>query len=722
VSSALAVEAERADERVLNLDLRRDGVAVLTLAAAGRRSNTVTQALCAQLSGVLDRTERDPGIAAIVIASAKSGFAEGTPAHTFKAIKFAADAERFAREVSGTFHRIAALRKPAVAAVHGGAIGGGFELALAAHAIVASDHPSTSFALPEVRLGLIPSGNGVLRMAQRAGLRTAIEFATRGGTAGAAAAFRARLIDDVCPESILLEVAARRAKSLVGRVQPEPSRPRASLMEHNALARAVIFRAVRRELLARTHGHYPAPERVVDILERFASRGFESAAELEARAFGELVVSETAHRLIEVFYATRDLARDRGQEERSEPRHAQANVERIAVLGGGRIGTGVAYASVVAGIGVRLKEADHARSARAVRGVRALVEERAAAFDAAATSRDAACARLSTTTDCTGLRIVDLVVEAVPESLPLKQSMVRDVERAVEPTCVLASTTTSIPVAQIAQVAARPERVLGMHYIHPAWKVRLVEIVRADKTAPWAVATAVALAKKQGKTPVVVRDSPGFFVTRVLAPYLAEAALMVGEGAAIEYVDSALVDWGFPVGPLELLDEIGLDVSAGVAQMLHTAFPERMNPPSVVTRLVADDRLGRAHGRGFFRYDARPVARRSADPTVYSVLGVSPTGRLPVEEIQMRCALALINESVRCVGELVVRSPRDADVAAILGLGFPRFRGGPLRYLDAIGAAETLRRIQSFADRYGERWRPAPLLVHMARKGDRFYA
>jgi 3-hydroxyacyl-CoA dehydrogenase/enoyl-CoA hydratase/3-hydroxybutyryl-CoA epimerase len=222
-------------------------------------------------------------------------------------------------------------------------------------------------------------------------------------------------------------------------------------------------------------------------------------------------------------------------------------------------------------------------------------------------------------------------------------------------------------------------------------------------------------------TPVVVRDSPGFFVTRVLAPYLAEAALIVGEGNAIEHVDSALVDWGFPLGPLQLLDEIGLDVSAGVAQMLHTAFPERLTPSSLITRLVADDRLGRARGCGFFRYDAGPVARRWVDPGVYSVIGVSPTGRLPLEEIQMRCALALINEAVRCVGESVVRSPRDADVAAILGMGFPCFRGGPLRYLDAIGAAETLRRIQSFADRYGERWRPAPLLVHMARKGDRFY-
>jgi 3-hydroxyacyl-CoA dehydrogenase/enoyl-CoA hydratase/3-hydroxybutyryl-CoA epimerase len=716
----LAVEPERLEESILPLELRRDGVAVLTLSAPGRKSNAMTPALCAQLAGALDRAERDPGVAAIVIASAKSGFAEGAPATTLKAIKFAADAERFAREVSGTFLRLAGLRKPVVAAVHGVATGGGFELALAAHAIVASDHPSTSFALPEVRLGLIPCGNGVLRMAQRVGLRTAIDFATRGRAAGAVAALGARLVDEVCPESILIEAAARRAKSLVGRAPPRPSSPSARLLEHNALARAVIFGTARRELRARTRGHYPAAERVVEVLERLSSRGFEAASELEARAFGELVVSETAHRLIEVSYATREIAKDRGLDDRAEVRSAPS-VESIAVVGGGRIGAAVAYASVVAGICVRLKEADHARCARATKGVRALVGERAATFDASPTSLDAICARLSTTTDYTGLRIADVVIEAVPESLALKQAVVRDVERAIEPTCVLASTTSSIPLAQIAQAAARPERVLGMHYIHPAWKVRLVEIVRADKTAPWAVATAVALAKKQGKTPVVVRDSPGFFTTRVLAPYLAEAALIVGEGTAIEQVDAALVEWGFPMGPLQLFDEIGLDVSEGVAQTLHSAFPERLTPPSVITRLVADDRLGRAHGRGFFRYDARPAARRSADPSVYSVIGVSPTGRLPVEEIQMRCALALINEAVRCVGEGIVRSPRDADIAAILGLGFPRFRGGPLRYLDAIGAAETLRRIQSFADRYGERWRPAPLLVHMARKGDRFY-
>jgi 3-hydroxyacyl-CoA dehydrogenase/enoyl-CoA hydratase/3-hydroxybutyryl-CoA epimerase len=722
VSSALAVEPENLEERILSLDLRRDGVAVLTLAVAGRKSNAMTPALCAQLVGALDRAERDPGVAAIVIASAKASFAEGAPANALKAIKFAADAERFAREVSGTFLRIAGLRKPVVAAVRGGAIGGGFELALAAHAIVASDHPSTSFALPEVRQGLIPSGNGVLRMAQRAGLRTAIEFATRGQVAGAGVALGAHLVDDVCPESILLEAAARRAKSLVGRAPPRPSPRSARLLEHNALARALIFRTARRELRARTRGHYPAAERVIDVLERFASRGFEAAAELEARSFGELVVSETAHRLIEVCFAARELAKDRGLDDRVEVRSAHGNVERIAVLGGGRIGTAVAYSSLVAGIGVRLKEADHARCALAMRGVRALVDARTAAFDASPTSRDAACALLSTTTDYTGLRIVDVVIEAVPESLALKQAVIRDVEGVIEPTCVLASTTSSIALAQIAQAAARPERVLGMHYIHPAWKVRLVEVVRADKTAPWAVATAVALAKKQGKTPVVVRDSPGFFTTRVLAPYLAEAALIVGEGTAIEHVDAALVDWGFPMGPLQLFDEIGLDVSAGVAQMLHAAFPERLTPPSVISRLVANDRLGRAHGRGFFRYDAGPAARRSTDPAVYSIIGVSPRGRLPVEEIQMRCALALINEAVRCVGEGIVRSARDADIAAILGLGFPRFRGGPLRYLDAIGAAETLRRIQGFADRYGERWRPAPLLVHMARKGDRFYA
>jgi 3-hydroxyacyl-CoA dehydrogenase/enoyl-CoA hydratase/3-hydroxybutyryl-CoA epimerase len=718
----LALEADRSEERSPSLDVRRDGVAVVTLDAARERRNTITPALCAQLIDVIERVEQDPSVAAVVLASAKAGFVEGTDVEALKAIKFATDAERFARDVSRAFGRIAALKKPVVAAVHGAALGGGFELALAAHGIVASDHPRTVFALPEVRFGLIPSGNGLMRIALRAGLQAAIDLGTTGKTVGATRALEARLVDDVCPHAILLDVAARRAKALVGRDGVRAGRAigLARLLANNPLARAVLFGGARRQTRERTHGHYPAPERVLDVLERFAGRGFDAAAELEAKAFGELVVSETAHRMIEVFFTARELRRDRGLDERAEPK----DVESAAVIGGGRIGAGVAAVTIGAGIAVRLKEQDDERAGRALKQVRQLVDESSAAAQESRLHRDRVFARLSIATDHSGLRNADIVIEAVPENVALKHAVLRDLERFVEPTCVIASTTSSIPIAQIAQAAGRPERLLGMHYFHPVSKVELLEIVRADKTEPWAVATATALGKRQGKTVIVVKDAPGFYTTRVLAPLLAEAAILVGEGVPIEAVDDALVDWGIPIGPLALLDDVGLDVGAQVAQVLHAAFAERMTPPAAIARLVSEGRQGRATGRGFYRYDDRGGARASRrvpDPGVYALLGVLPATRLPVEEIQMRCALALVNEAVRCFGEGVVRSARDADIGAILGLGFPRFRGGPLRYVDTIGSAETLRRVQGYADRFGERWRPAPLLVQMAKRGDRFY-
>jgi 3-hydroxyacyl-CoA dehydrogenase/enoyl-CoA hydratase/3-hydroxybutyryl-CoA epimerase len=263
-----------------------------------------------------------------------------------------------------------------------------------------------------------------------------------------------------------------------------------------------------------------------------------------------------------------------------------------------------------------------------------------------------------------------------------------------------------------------------MHYFSPVPKMALLEVVRADKTEPWAVATAVALGKRQGKTVIVVRDGPGFYTTRVLAPMLNEAAHMVAEGVAIDLVDEAMVDWGYPVGPLQLLDDVGIDVGAHVAQVLHGAFGERMTPPGGLARLVSDDRKGQKNGRGFYRYDTRSGRRSAAcgiDPSVYAVIGAWPSQRLPVEEIQMRCALALVNEAVRCLGDGVLRCARDGDVGAVYGLGFPAFRGGPFRYVDTIGAAEALRRVQGYADRFGERWRPAPLLVQMAKKGERFF-
>ena len=725
MSAAPSIPAEQA-ESLLSFEVRRDGVAVITFDDRHSPHNTITPAFGAQLAAALDRVEGDASVAAAVLCSAKDSFVVGANVGMLKAIKFATDAERLAREAARGMLRLERLRKPVVAAVHGPTLGGGFELALACHAVIASDDPTTRLGLPEVRLGLLPAANGMLRLAQRSGLRVAMDLSLSGRSLRPGVARSMRLVDDVCSRAILLETACRRAKALVGHV-PRTRDERAGLLdlalEHTPFGRALLFKRARQESRERTNPHYPAPARILDVLERYASKGFRDAAELEARSFGELVVSETAHRLIELFFATASLRKDAGIDEQLDPHVEAPTIDRVGVLGGGLTGAGVAYVTIDAGIPVRLEEKDDAAAGRALRAVRELIDERVQRGSLSALEGAQTFARLSAASDLSGLRHAAVVIEAVPEDLSLKQAMLRQIEPLVGPTCVYASNTSSIPIARIAQGATHPERVVGMHYFSPVPKMALLEVVRADKTEPWAVATAVALGKRQGKTVIVVKDGPGFYTTRILAPLLNEAAQLVSEGVPIDAVDAAMVDWGFPTGPMQLLDEVGIDVAAHVAAVLHEAFGERMVPPHALSRLVADDRKGRKNGRGLFRYDARARrrdGRLTVDPTVYTLLGVKPTTRLPVEEIQMRCALALVNEAVRCFGEGVLRSARDGDVGAVLGLGFPSFRGGPFRYIDTLGAAEGLRRVQAYADRFGERWRPAPLLVQMARKGERF--
>jgi 3-hydroxyacyl-CoA dehydrogenase/enoyl-CoA hydratase/3-hydroxybutyryl-CoA epimerase len=237
------------------------------------------------------------------------------------------------------------------------------------------------------------------------------------------------------------------------------------------------------------------------------------------------------------------------------------------------------------------------------------------------------------------------------------------------------------------------------------------------------VATAVALGKRQGKTVIVVKDGVGFYTSRILVPLMNEASHIFAEGVPIEAIDAAMVDWGWPTGPIQLLDEVGIDVAAHVGRIVHDAFGDRIVPPDTTDRLLSDNRKGRKNGRGFYRYDKDAVkdGKRQVDKTVYATLGVEPKGRLPVEEIQMRCSLQFVNEALLCFGEGLLRAPRDGDVGAIFGLGFPPFRGGPFRYVDTIGAAEVLGRIRGYEDRFGKRWAPANVLLDMAKKGQRFY-
>jgi 3-hydroxyacyl-CoA dehydrogenase/enoyl-CoA hydratase/3-hydroxybutyryl-CoA epimerase len=419
---------------------------------------------------------------------------------------------------------------------------------------------------------------------------------------------------------------------------------------------------------------------------------------------------------MEIFFATTALKKDNGTD---DPAVTPRPVERVGVLGGGLMGSGIAYVTANAGLPVRVREKDDAAAARALAAVRGILDERVERRSIDRLERAEKMRLLTVATDWSGFAAVDVVIEAVFEDLALKREMVRAFE-AVNDHGLFASNTSSIPIARIAEGARSPERVLGMHYFSPVNKMPLLEVVVTERTSKEATATAVALGKRQGKTVIVVRDGPGFYTSRILGPYMNESVRLLLDGAAVDEVDRALVAFGFPVGPFTLADEVGIDVAAKVGHVLHDAFGARMEPPPALDPFVAAGRLGRKAKKGFYTYGGK---EKRVDETVYALL---PGGRarrsFTAAEIQDRLVLPMVNEAIRCLGEGILRSARDGDVGAVFGLGFPPFRGGPFRFADALGTTALLARVERLRERHGERFEPAPLLVEHGRASAPFHA
>jgi len=708
-----------------------EGVAVVLVDVAGESVNTLSPEVGAELRALVARLERDPRVKALVFLSGKKeGFVAGAKIEMLQSVRSAAEAEALARAGQKGFDELERLGKPVVAAIHGACLGGGLEWALACHWRIATDDPKTQLGQPEVQLGVIPGAGGTQRLPRLVGIAAALDIILAGKSVKARKALALGLVDEVVPAPMLRPVAVRRAAELAAgtlrRKAPAGVKRFAAhgvaatlqqmLLEENALGRRLLFREARRKLLAKTGGHYPAPEKALRAVQAGYEHGFERGLEVEARLFGELAVSDVARRLMEIFFATTALKKDTGVDDRSvKPRP----VERLGVLGGGLMGGGIAAVSANAGLGVRIRERDDASAGRALAGVRGFFEERVRRRSIGKLDLQQAMRLVTATTDWSGFERVDLLVEAVFEDLALKQEMVRAFE-AVNPAGIFASNTSSIPIAQIAQASRRPESVLGMHYFSPVPKMPLLEIVVTPRTAPEVTATAVAVGKRQGKTVIVVNDGPGFYTSRILTPYMNEAAQILVEGARIEEIDRALVEWGFPVGPMTLLDEVGIDVGQKVGKVMSQAFGDRLHAPETLGALVAQGRLGRKSQKGLFRY--RGGKKGGVDEAVYDLL---PGGRarkaFERTEIAERVVLQMVNEAARCLGEGVLRSARDGDVGAVFGLGFPPFRGGPFRWADAAGARSVLARLEKLQEAHGPRFAPAPLFGELGRTGARFH-
>lgn len=705
------------EQKAFTLELRDDQVAVIHIDVPGESMNTLKASFAEEVAHVLNQLEQQQDLKGVVVISDKPGsFVAGADISMIDACENAADTESLARQGQAMFDRIEGLKVPVVAAIDGACLGGGLELALACHYRVATDSNRTIIGLPEVQLGLLPGSGGTQRLPRLIGIQKALPLILTGKQLRAKQAKKLGIVDDVVPASILLEAAVKLALSSKAKVK----RVRHSLLnkalEGTGVGRGIIFSKAREQAQAKAKGNYPALDKIIDTIAYGADKGFEAGLEFEARSFGELAMTPESKQLRNIFFATTAMKKETGAGD-TKPR----KIERVGVLGGGLMGGGIAYVTAAkAGLPARIKDISEQGIVHALKYSYDLLHKKVKRKHMARAELESIMLRLSGSLDYSGFDQVDVVIEAVFEDLNLKQQMVADIEAVAGENTIFATNTSSLPITKIAAQAQRPENVIGLHYFSPVDKMPLAEIITHAGTSDETIATTVALAKKQGKTPIVVKDGAGFYVNRILAPYMNESARLVLEGEPIEVVDSALVKFGFPVGPMKLMDEVGIDVAAKVAPIMADELGDRFRAPDAFGKLLDDERKGKKNKKGFYAYSGKKPGK-SVDESVYSLLGISPSAKLGGEEIAQRTVLLMLNEAAYCLDEGIIRSARDGDIGAIFGIGFPPFRGGPFRYMDAVGVTEIVRRLQSYQQQHGERYTPAPLLVKMAENNERFY-
>ena len=698
-----------------------DDILVVSIDRPGESVNTLGPSLIGELEGVFLRVDDDSLIKGMVLISGKpDSFIVGADIEQFIDIRTAVDAERLSRMGQDVLVRMERLRVPVVAAIHGACLGGGLEMALACRYRVCTDDPKTTLALPEVQLGLIPGMGGTQRLPRCVGLQAALDMILTGRSIRAKRAVQMGLVDEMVHPAILLDIAVARARTLAATPRRKPRArmlgPASLLLEHNPIGRGVVFKKARASVMEKTHGHYPAPLAALAAVHAGYAHGIESGLREEARLFGEMAVTPVSRQLVFLFLASNALKKDPGvavTPPNPEPVH------RLAVVGAGFMGAGIASIAIQQGTVVRLKDTDPAHLGKGLAAIRGVIEERVARRQITRPQLDDYMTLVGATTDYTGFESADVVIEAVFEDLGLKHRVLEEIEPSIRAGAVYASNTSTIPITAIAEVARNPERVLGMHFFSPVHRMPLLEVIVTPMTSPEATVTAVAFGKKLGKTVIVVNDGPGFYTTRTLSAYMNEAGRLLDEGASIDAIDTALVEFGFPVGPITLLDEVGIDIGGKVGLVLTEAFGARLAPSEAMRRVVAAGRTGRKGGKGFYRYDSAGK-KGEVDDSIYELIGGERRETDPAE-ITERCVLAMVNEAVLCLQEGIVRSARDGDLGAVFGLGFPPFRGGPFRYVDSAGANELVERMEELNVRFDPRFRPAELLVELARDRRTFY-
>ncbi|PSW35365.1 fatty acid oxidation complex subunit alpha FadJ [Photobacterium phosphoreum] len=698
-------------QSAFSLSYGDNGIGWLKIDVANEKMNTLQAAFADQVGAVLAELSTHTDLKGLVVYSGKSdNFIAGADIRMLADCETAADAEALAIKGQQLFAALEDLPIHVVAAIHGPCLGGGLELALACHSRICTDDDITRLGLPEVQLGLLPGSGGTQRLPRLIGVAHSLELMLTGKQVRAKQALIKGLVDQVVPLSILLQVAEQVA------LTAKPIRTHSFqdwAMAGNAFGRSVVFDQAAKKAQQKARGCYPAIDAILDTVKYGLEKGIESGLEQEAKVFGDLVMTAESRALRNIFFATTAMKKEIGAD--AEPK----TIKRIAVLGGGLMGGGIAHVSAIkAGYAVRIKDITNDGIQHALAYNYAILNQQRQRRIIRKPQLQQQMLRITGGIDYRGITHADVVIEAVFEDLALKQQMVQEIEANTSEETIFATNTSSIPIHHIAANALRPQNIIGLHYFSPVEKMPLVEVIPHAATSATTIATVVALAKKQGKTPIVVADKAGFYVNRILAPYMNEAAQLLLAGEPIEHIDNALLNFGFPVGPITLLDEVGVDIGAKISPILEAEFGERFATSEIFEWLQQDGRQGRKSGKGFYLYDTK---NKEVDKSVYTLLGVEPQQHLAEIDIAVRCSLMMLNEAARCLDEGVIQSARDGDIGAIFGIGFPPFLGGPFSYMDHLGIDLVVDMLRQYSDLYGERFAPCDALVEMAQTEQTFY-
>ncbi len=714
--------------KAFNLTTDDRGVATLIFDLPDSKVNKFSSEVMLELETILDELKNKTDIKLLALKSNKPGvFIAGADIEELMAFNSESEAEEKAKRGQDIFNKISKLPFPSLAVIDGACVGGGCECVLACTYRIASDNPKTVIGLPEVNLGILPGWGGTQRLPKMVGLRASLTLILTGKPVAAKKAYKMGMVNKLSAVEFMQNNTENYINEILSKKSHKITTQKKGgilnfLLEKNPIGKKIVFNKSRENLLKKTKGMYPAPLKALEVIEESHSLSLEEGLKIERKHFKELASTDTCKNLIQVYFSNENLKKDPGFD---GPKDIETKSNQAAVLGAGVMGGGIAWLFSNKDIPVRIKDINWdaiAKGFSAAKSIYTQLKKIRKIKDKGIFTKMAA---ISASTDYAGFNKNNVVVEAIVENIDIKKKALSELEDHVGDDTIICSNTSALSIDTMAESLKNPERFLGMHFFNPVNRMPLVEIIPGEKTTPENTQRIINLTKKLGKTPLVVKNCPGFLINRILLPYMNESVRILEETGDLERIDKLILKFGMPMGPFTLADEVGIDVGYHVSNILEQGYGERMKTSELLNHLHHEKNLlGKKAKKGFFNYNGK---EKTLNPDIEACLVTVQqqsnlsTRELDDQTITQRCIYTMINEAALCLEESIVKSAQHLDMGMIMGTGFPPFRGGLLKYADQVGIQNIVDSLNNFENTYGMRFKAANLLKEMAEKNIKFY-